>query len=133
MRRIACTLALPLSALLVSCTGSGAPEPGGAVIAVRITPNTPVVQNGAALSFAAVAITETGESKDVTDSPSTNWESSAPSVVSINADGTGEAETEGTAYITAEVSGITSPAQLVTVNPAPTATPTPPPVTHLVI
>jgi len=121
---------------LVSCSGSESPEPGGSVVAVRITPNNPVVLDNATLAFAAVVVLETGEERDVSDSPSTTWLSSDPGVVSVNADGSAEAEGVGEAYITARYAGITSPAQMVTVNAAPTPTPTPTPAPiadHLVI
>ena len=121
---------------LVSCSGSESPEPGGSVVAVRITPNNPVVLDNATLAFAAVVVLETGEERDVSDSPSTTWLSSDPGVVSVNADGSAEAEGVGEAYITARYAGITSPAQMVTVNAAPTPTPTPTPAPiadHVVI
>lgn len=126
MRRALALFAISLSAL-TACSGGDAPSPGTDVVAVRITPDNPVVIEGATLAFAAVSISETGEQKDVTSSPSTTWDSSNTSAVTVNADGTGEAEGPGISYVTARVSGVTSPAQLVTVNPAPTATPTPTP------
>ena len=134
MRRFASTIVIAASiTALASCTGSESPEPGGSVVAVRITPNNPVVLDNATLAFAAVVVLETGEERDVSDSPSTTWLSSDTGVVSVNADGIAEAQGVGEAYITARYSGITSPAQLVTVNVAPTPTPTPPPANHLVI
>lgn len=133
MRRFA-LIAVSIIAL-TSCTGSESPEPGGSVVAVRITPDNPVVLENATLAFAAVTISETGEEKDVSDSPSTTWLSSDPGVLTVNADGTADAQGVGDTYVTARYSGVTSPAQLVTVNaaPTPTPTPTPPPIANHVV
>lgn len=139
MRRFVVPIVLVSLAAVAACAGSDAPSPGGDVIAVKLTPDNPVIIDGATITFAAVAISETGESKDISDSPSTTWESSDEGVLTVNADGTAEANSPGTSYVTARVAGITSPAQNVTVNaapttPPPTPTPTPPPAaTTLVI
>lgn len=138
MRRFASSIVLVSVATVAACAGSESPEPGGSVVAVRLTPDNPVILDEASLTFIALAITETGEAKDVSDSPSTTWLSSDDGVLSVNADGSAEANSPGTSYVTARVSGITSPAQLVTVNaapttPPPTPTPTPAPIANHVV
>lgn len=138
MRRFVFPIATVSLAVIAACSGDTG-GPGHAVIAVKISPDNPVVLEGAPIAFRATAITETGEAKDVSDSPSTTWLSSDPGVVEVNADGAGEATGPGSAFVTARNSGITSPAQNVTVNPIPTTppptpTPTPAPTAdHVVI
>ena len=137
MRRLLFPIATVSLAVVAACS-SDSPEPGHAVIAVKVSPDNPIVMEGAPIAFRATVITETGESKDVSDSPSTTWLSSDPGVVEVNADGAGEATGPGSAFVTARNSGITSPAQNVTVNPIPTTppptpTPTPAPTATYVV
>lgn len=138
MRRVL-VLAVTVSVSAIAACASDSPGPGSSVVAVKVSPDNPVVLEGAPIAFKATAITETGEAKDVTDSPGTTWLSSDPGVVEVDADGAGEAVGVGNAYVTARNSGITSPAQNVTVNaapttPPPTPTPTPAPTAdHVVI
>lgn len=125
--RSALALLVPTAVVLSSCTGSGGASNSTAVLAVKVTPANPTVEGGANLAFVATAILQNGENRIVTDEPGTSWESSDTTVVQINADGTASAVNPGEAYVSAEVDGIRSPAQKVTVTAPPTPTPTPTP------
>ena len=120
---LAALLAAPVAAI-EGCSDVQPPEPSNGLVAVKVMPDNPVVAVDAALVFQALAILESGESRDVSDSPATTWESSNEDVLTVNADGTVQIDTAGEAFVTASVSGIRSPAQRVVVNPVPT---TPPP------
>lgn len=133
IRRISALAAVAL--LTVSCTG-GPTINDGTVVAIKITPDNPQVSAGDDLAFVATAIQVNGVARVVTELPGTTWASSDSSIVQINADGTGHANAEGDAYVTASRDGLTSPPQHVTVvtPPAsPSPTPTPPPSNHVLI
>lgn len=125
--RSALTLLVPAAVVLSSCTGAGGPSNSTAVLAVKVTPANPTVEGGAPLVFVATAILQNGENRDVTADPGTSWTSSDTTVVEVNADGTGNAVNAGQAYVSAEVDGVRSPSQLVTVTAPATPTPTPTP------
>ncbi len=137
-RRFSAAVAL-LAATAAACQPDAPPTADESVVAVKVSPENPVVQVGAAFAFSAIAYQVNGEGRDVTDDPATDWDSTDADVLQVNADGSAEAKAEGEAYVTASVGTLTSPAQKVTVEaipttPPPTPTPTPAPsASHVVI
>lgn len=116
---------------LAACDGGGTNAGDTSIVAIRVAPANPVVQDGASIAFSATAFQVNGEQRVVTQE--VEWLTSASSVVSIDADGQATAENVGEAYVTARLDDLSSPPQKVTVSPGPTPTPTASPANHLVI
>lgn len=137
--RAALLLVPAIAIASASCFEFETPQPGSDVIAVQVTPENVVIDVGAEAPLTALAILESGEARDVTESPATSWESSDESVVEIAPDGVASGNAAGEALVTATVDGIRSPAQRVRVlgiptTPPPTPTPTAAPTAdHVVI
>lgn len=123
-----------VAGFLVSCSG-GTKTGDKSLVAITVAPPNPSIEVGGTLAFTATAHLVDGEAKDVTADPDTQWESSAPGVVSVDDMGTATAVLAGKSLITATRGGVHSPAQQVTVagTPVPTATPTPAPTANHVV
>lgn len=135
--RSAPLLLVPVLAVVsASCLDFEAPRPGSAAIAVRVSPENAVIDVGEEVALSAHVILESGEARDVSDSPATFWESSDEDILDIAPDGVATGNSAGEVLVSATVGDLRSPAERVRVNATPgppTPTPTPVAVTHLVI
>ncbi len=123
-----------VAGFLGSCSG-GTKTGDKGLVAITVAPPNPSIDVGGTLAFTATAHLVDGEAKDVTADPDTQWESSAPGVVSVDDMGTATAMIAGKSLITATRGNVHSPAQQVTVVATPVLTPTPTPqmATHVII
>ena len=83
-----------VAGFLVSCSG-GTKTGDKGLVAITVAPPNPSIEVGGTLAFTATAHLVDGEAKDVTADPDTQWESSAPGVVSVDDMGTATAMIAG--------------------------------------
>ena len=86
------------------------------VSSIQVTPGSVTLAKGTKRNFMAVAVFSDGSSQDI--STQASWQSSNTSVASIDAKGVAQANSVGSANISAQFQGVTSNAATVTVNSA---------------
>lgn len=114
MRYLSLAIATAVCALIVSC-GSGGEQstanPSSQYNELRIAPLNAEVRTGTRLRFVAVAFKAdqtTNSSWERSPVASTQWKSSAPDVLSIDANGNFTAQSAGVATITASLGTLTT-------------------------
>lgn len=111
--------AAALVVLTVSCSGEN-PAGGDGITSIRMNANSLTMLRGETAQLTATVLNGSGQAMPGTPTPA--WSSSAPTVASVDLDGLVTAVGNGSATISATVSGVTGTTQVIVAAPALTAT-----------